>query len=156
MMEQPNDRPRVVVFPPLIMASALLSALALQYLWPLPIATRPAAIALGSILCMTGIATVAWGRITLMKAGTNVSPLKPTTAVVTKGPFRFTRNPLYVGGSALIVGLSLVLGTWWGAIMIAPHLVALHRGVVIPEEAYLESKFGDVYRNYKAAVRRYV
>jgi protein-S-isoprenylcysteine O-methyltransferase Ste14 len=96
------------------------------------------------------------GQITLVRAGTNVSPLKPTTAIVTGGSFRFTRNPLYVGGTALLFGVSLLIGTWWGLIVLVPATLMLHYGVVLREERYLEQKFGESYVEFKSSVRRYL
>lgn len=94
------------------------------------------------------------GQITLVRAGTNVSPLKPTTAIVRS--FRFTRNPLYVGGTALLFGVSLLIGTWWGLIVLVPATLMLHYGVVLREERYLEQKFGESYVKFKSSVRRYL
>jgi protein-S-isoprenylcysteine O-methyltransferase Ste14 len=91
-----------------------------------------------------------------VKSGTNVNPLKPTTAIVTGGPFRFTRNPLHIGVMNLLVGLSLLIGTWWGLVVLIPVFLILHSGVVLRKEAYLERKFGDSYHSYKSAVRRYL
>jgi protein-S-isoprenylcysteine O-methyltransferase Ste14 len=155
-MQDPSDRPGVAIFPPLLMGLALVVVAALQWLWPLPISVRPVALAIGIFMCILGVGLAAWGRITLVKGGTNVSPLKPTTAIVTAGPFRFTRNPLYVGVLTLLLGLSLALGTWWGLIVIVPLLLILHHGVVLREEAYLERKFGESYLKYKSEVRRYL
>ena len=114
-MDPISDHPDVVIFPPVIAASALVVILLLHWLWPLDIFLRPMTFALGATLCALGIGCAAWGRITLVRAGTNVSPLKPTTAIVTGGSFRFTRNPLYVGGTALLFGVSLLIGTWWAS-----------------------------------------
>jgi protein-S-isoprenylcysteine O-methyltransferase Ste14 len=150
------DHPNVVIFPPLIPLSVLVVMLLLHWFWPLQISIQPAASALGAILCLVGIGCTVWGRVTLVKAKTNVSPLKPTTALATGGPFRFTRNPLYVGVSTLLLGLSLLIGTWWGIIVLAPAMFVLHYGVILREERYLEQKFGDSYVTFKRSVRRYL
>jgi protein-S-isoprenylcysteine O-methyltransferase Ste14 len=155
-MEDSLDHPKVVIFPPLIIGLALLCAVALHWLWPLPISARSAALILGAILSVLGVGSAAWGRQTMMRAGTNVSPFKPSTAIVAEGPFRFSRNPLYVGITSLFIGLSLLIGTWWGFILIVPAALILHYGVVLREERYLEQKFGDRYLAYKGAVRRYL
>ena len=155
-MEDQLDRPGVVIFPPLIIGLALLSAIALHWLWPLSISVRPVALVLGTLLSLLGVGSAAWGRKILMQAGTNVSPFKPSTAIVTDGPFRFSRNPLYVGITSLFIGLSLLIGTWWGFILIVPATLILHYGVILREERYLEQKFGDSYLAYKNEVRRYL
>ena len=89
-------------------------------------------------------------------AGTNVNPGRPTTAIVTSGPFRFSRNPLYLSLTLLYFGLILAFNTWRGIILLVPLLIIMHFGVVLREERYLEQKFGDEYRDYKARVARYV
>jgi protein-S-isoprenylcysteine O-methyltransferase Ste14 len=155
-MEDPLDRPGVLIFPPLIMGLALLSAIALDWLWPLPIFVRPVAPVLGTLLSIFGAGSAAWGRKIMVQGGTNVSPMKPSTAIVTEGPFRFSRNPLYVGLTSLFIGLSLLIGTWWGCLLFFPAVLVLHYGVVVREERYLEQKFGDRYLSYKNAVRRYL
>ena len=155
-MDPTPDRPDVVIFPPVIPALALVAILVLHWLWPLDISLRPLAFALGATLCALGIGCAAWGRITLVRAGTNVSPLKPTTAIVTGGSFRFTRNPLYEGVTTLLFGVSLLIGTWWGFIVLLPASLVLHYGVVLREERYLEQKFGESYLKFKSSVRRYL
>lgn len=155
-MNREPDHPNVVIFPPLIPLSVLVVTLGLHRVWPLPIPVKTTAFVIGVILCLLGIGCAAWGRITLARAKTNVSPLKPTTAIVTGGPFRFTRNPLYVGVSTLLLGLSFLIGTWWGMIILLPAMFLLHYGVILREERYLEQKFGDPYLTFKKSVRRYL
>jgi protein-S-isoprenylcysteine O-methyltransferase Ste14 len=155
-MQSQIDHPEVVIFPPLLLGLMVLFMIVLNWLLPLPISLRSAALALGLILTILGMGCLAWGRTTLRQAGTNVNPLKPTTAIVSEGPFRFSRNPLYVGGTSFLVGLSLAIGTWWGCILLIPFAFILHYGIILPEERYLEQKFGDSYLTYKRAVRRYL
>src|SRR5262245_43931766 len=119
MPDQP-DRSGVAIFPPLLLLLALLALLALHFLLPFPISHRPVARFAGIVVGVLGIGTIVWGRNTMVKGGTNVNPLKPTTAIVTSGPFRFTRNPLYVGGMTFLLGLSLLIGTWWGFVVLIP------------------------------------
>jgi protein-S-isoprenylcysteine O-methyltransferase Ste14 len=102
------------------------------------------------------VAIAIWGRRTMQAAGTNMSPLRPTTAVVTTGPFRFSRNPLYLALTLLYFGLTLAFNTWWGIVVLIPLLIIMHRGVVLREERYLEQKFGETYRKYRSTVRRYL
>jgi protein-S-isoprenylcysteine O-methyltransferase Ste14 len=103
-----------------------------------------------------GVGIAAWGRITLVKGGTNVSPYKSTTSVISGGPYGFTRNPLYVGIQSLFIGLSFLIGTWWGLVLFVPAFLVLHYGVVVREEAYLGRKFGQAYLSYKSKVRRWL
>ena len=155
-MNTHTDHPGVIILPPLLMVLALMLGLVLHRFWPLPIGAPSLAIALGTVLAVLAIACMAWGRVTLAKGGTNVSPRRPTTAIVTNGPFRFTRNPLYLGVMSLFAGVTFLFGTWWGVAVLIPVFLILHYGVVLREEAYLECKFGESYRSYKAVVPRYL
>ena len=92
----------------------------------------------------------------MQATSTNVNPSLPTTAIVTSGPFRFSRNPLYVGLTLLYFGLTLAFNTWWSVVLLVPILIIMHRGVVLREECYLEQKFGETYRQYRSKVRRYL
>ena len=155
-MNDKADNPGVAVFPPLLMVLALIVMLVLRYVWPLAIGGRPLTTVLGIVLAALGVFSIAWGRTTMVRGGTNVDPSKPALAIVTGGPFRFTRNPLYVGVMSLFLGIGLLFDTWWGILVLIPAFLILHFGVVLREEAYLERKFGEPYRTYKAGVRRYL
>ncbi len=155
-MQEQRDRAGVIFPPPAIALLALIAAIALNRFWPLPFTPRVLAIVLGVVFCVSGVGIAAWGRVTLVKSGTNVNPYKPTTSIVSDGPYRFTRNPLYVGLQCLLVGLSLLAGTWWGLVLLALAFLILHYGVVLQEEAYLERKFGQAYLSYKSKVRRWL
>lgn len=150
------DKPGVVAFPGLLYAAAFAIAYGLQLAWPLPILSQPAARWSGSALCLAGAALILWGIAAMRRAGTNIYPELPSTALVTDGPFRFTRNPLYVALDILFVGLSLEVDMLWGLVMLAPLLVVMHYGVIRREERYLERKFGEAYRAYRGRVRRYL
>jgi protein-S-isoprenylcysteine O-methyltransferase Ste14 len=92
----------------------------------------------------------------MKRAGTNIRPDQPTLAVVSDGPFRFTRNPLYLSLTGLYLGITLLADALWPLLLLVPVLVVLQWGVVAREERYLEAKFGEPYRAYKARVRRWV
>jgi protein-S-isoprenylcysteine O-methyltransferase Ste14 len=149
------DNPGVVVWPPLLFGIGVLAVLLLSWLWPLPAFFHPATVWVGVALLSLGVACNAWGARSLRKAGTNINPSLSATALVTSGPFRFSRNPLYVAGSLVFLGLTLVLNSLWGVVALVPLLVVMHYGVILCEERYLAAKFGESYRQYCAAVRRY-
>src|SRR5260221_6577511 len=92
---------------------------------------------LGLVPLLLGLVIAIPGRRALHAAGTNVDPSRPTTAIVTSGPFRFSRNPLYVGLTLLYSRLTLAFNTWWGFILLMPILVVMHRGDVLRQERYL-------------------
>jgi len=153
-----QSHPDVIVFPPVILATALVLACMLQWLWPLGAFANMSQgwrITTGCVLVLVGVSLAAAGRRTLTRLGTNVSPLRPTTVLATNGVYQWTRNPLYTGGTAVMIGIAFMFALDWLVLLMAPALLILHFGVVHREEQYLEQKFGDSYREYKARVPRY-
>ncbi len=151
-----SDNPGVIILPPLLYGIAFAVVLALRWFWPMPIFDNADALWPGLALVMLAVVIALWGRSTLLAAGTNVSPSLPTTAIVTSGPFRFSRNPLYMALTLLYLGLTLAVNTWWGIVVLIPLLILMHRGVILREERYLEAKFGESYRKYCSKVGRYL
>ena len=105
---------------------------------------------------MIALGFVASARILFMRTGQNPAPWKPTPELVLKGPYRFTRNPMYLGLTLFEVGLGLALNNLWISLFAAPALLAVHFIAVRPEETYLSKKFGESYKTYLAQVRRYL
>ena len=115
-------------------------------------ATRP----LGWLLVGVGLALFAWTLLTFWRHRTTVNPYKAASSLCTSGPFRFSRNPIYVGDWFILAGVSLLLTTVW-PLLFAPLIWALLRyGVIRHEEAHLEAKFGNDYLNYTMRVRRWL
>jgi protein-S-isoprenylcysteine O-methyltransferase Ste14 len=156
--DEEADKPGVITFPPLIGLVDVGLGLLLDYLAPLgfvaglPFLSR---IVLGGSLLALGGAMAARARATFIAAGTNVNPMQPALAMVTTGIFSHVRNPMYQGGTLLLIGLALILGSDWMLILLVPALLVLHFGVVLREERYLGIKFGDAYRRYQHQVPRY-
>jgi protein-S-isoprenylcysteine O-methyltransferase Ste14 len=158
MTDTAHDRPDIVVFPPVIPLATLAMACIQQWLMPLGwiAGLEPSVrIGIGAVIALSGLVTTSAGRRALIKHGTNVSPLQPATQLVTDGVFGHTRNPLYVGGSIALCGVALIFDLDWILLLIVPSCIFLHFAVVRREERYLEQKFGDAYRHYKARVPRY-
>jgi protein-S-isoprenylcysteine O-methyltransferase Ste14 len=153
------DRPDVagvIAPPPLIYAAAFGAGLLLDRLASLPTVRLPGQRALGAGLLLGGLGLSAWGFVTMRRAGTPVIPTEPTTALVSEGPFRYTRNPGYLGMAIAYKGLALTLGRF-GPLLCLPGAVAVMEwGVIGREERYLERKFGPAYRAYRAAVPRWL
>jgi protein-S-isoprenylcysteine O-methyltransferase Ste14 len=154
-----RDAPGVIIFPPFLYFGMLLFGLLLQFLWPHHIVSGAtmafgARIA-GAIVCLSGGMLAMWGRKTMMRAGTNVLPTRPALAIVTDGPFRFTRNPLYLGNVLFYLGFAMIFNSAWLLALFFPLLLVLQWGIIQREERYLEAKFGDAYVAYKARVRRW-
>lgn len=159
-MQTPRvDRPDILFLPPIGALGAPLMALLLEWLVPLPLlpaAPAPALRFAGIALILGAIALGGWGVVTFRKARTNVDPRQPALVLVDTGPFRFTRNPMYLGMVVLQVGIALAASLDW-ALIFAPVLwAALHFGVVLREEAYLTAKFGTPYRDFLSRTRRWI
>jgi protein-S-isoprenylcysteine O-methyltransferase Ste14 len=132
------------------------ATLLLTWLAPWPLLAHPVPVWIGMLMRFGGIAFGCWGLYTMHKMRTNVCPRKPTKSITAKGPFRFSRNPVYLGFSVAMIGVVFVWNTAWGVLTLVPLLLAMHFGVVLREERYLERKFGDEYREYCTKVRRYL
>ena len=92
----------------------------------------------------------------LSRAHTPVDPMKPTTALVTEGPFRYSRNPIYVALTLLYLGVAFLVNALWILLLVVPALVVIRYGVIAREEVYLARKFGEAYRQYTTQVRRWL
>jgi protein-S-isoprenylcysteine O-methyltransferase Ste14 len=154
--EASPDVPRVMVFPPLLFVSAIALGTVLQVLWPIHLRAALSVRMAGVIPVVMGITFIISAKRGMRRLGTNVRPDRPTTAIVNDGPYRFTRNPIYLGGSLVYLGVALLLNVFWPLPAFVPFLILLDWGVVKREELYLERKFGDVYLNYKQSVRRWI
>jgi protein-S-isoprenylcysteine O-methyltransferase Ste14 len=102
------------------------------------------------------LALFAWAIVTMTRAGSNVPTNRPTTTIVESGPYRFTRNPIYLGMFLGLIGLTIAFDTLWLLVMLVPFALVIRYGVVAREEAYLDRKFGEVYRAYRSRVRRWL
>ena len=156
-MADTTDSANVIIRPPIAWALAVLAGLALNRLLPLPFvpATVPAGW-LGAIVFALALALFAWAIATITRAGSNVPTSRPATTIVDSGPYRLTRNPIYLGMVLGLIGLAIALNSLWLLLTLVPFALVIRYGVVAREEAYLERKFGDVYRRYRARVRRWL
>lgn len=151
-----SDRPGVVALPPLIYLAGVVAAVVLDLVvpieWPLPAVVRW----LGAGLALAAIALAVYARASFARAHTAANPMEASTALVTSGVFRWTRNPMYVGMTTLVIGAGLITSNPWFLIALAPVLAIMHWGVVLREERYLTRKFGPDYQAYRSRVRRYL
>ena len=156
-MADTADTANVIVRPPIAWALAVLAAFALNWLVPLPFlpATLPAGW-LGAIVFALALALFAWAISAMTRAGANVPTNLPTTTIVDTGPYRFTRNPIYLGMVLGLIGLAVAFNNLWLLMTLVPFALVIRYGVIAREEAYLERKFGDVYHRYCARVRRWL
>ena len=120
--------------------------------WP-PFGVRLAATLLagGAWLALDGAAMALFRR-----AGTSMVPMNPATVLVTSGPYRLTRNPMYLGMAFLYAGIALAAGLIWALLLLPVVILVIDRLVIAREEPYLERKFGEEYREYKRRTRRWI
>jgi protein-S-isoprenylcysteine O-methyltransferase Ste14 len=156
-MNDRADTAQVIVRPPLAFGLAIVAGLALD--WLVPLAFMPAGLPagwLGTTVFLFALALAAWAIATITRAGSNVPTNRPTTAIVESGPYRFTRNPIYLGMFLGLIGLAMAFDTFWLLVALVPFALVIRYGVVAREEAYLERKFRDVYAGYRSRVRRWL
>ncbi len=155
-----RDTAGVIAPPPLLALAVVVLGLLLDWLLPAYMLELMLSLTWRVIICAILIA----GGLALVpsppdsafpSAGTEVKPWRPSTLLVTDGIFAWLRNPMYVGGTLFLAGLSILLASDWMLVMTAVFALLIHFGVVKREERYLEAKFGDAYRSYKARVPRY-
>jgi len=131
--------------------------LALNWLMPLPIvAAAMLAGWLGALVFAFALALLVWAIAAMTRGGSNVPTNRPTTTIVHGGPYRFTRNPIYLAMALGLIGLAIAFNTLWLLLVSVPFGLVIRYGVVAREEAYLERKFGDAYRCYRSRVRRWL
>ena len=155
-MDKPLDNPGVIAFPPLIwLVNAVISVLVHLFV-RLPIMKYSFCLVCGIVLIILA-PTLALSALRTMKAaGTNVHPSEPSLTIVHRGPFRFTRNPMYLALCLVQIALGFLLNDWITLLFVVPLALISHYGVVLREERYLTAKFGEPYLQYKREVRRWI
>jgi protein-S-isoprenylcysteine O-methyltransferase Ste14 len=152
----PTDSPAVRFPPPIIYVAAIGVGAILQKLLPLPIGGGLPRVLTAWALVALWVLIAAISFHAFWKARTSIVPIRPATALVETGPYRFTRNPMYVSLAALTLGVGLWMNTWWVIILLMPAVVVIDRLVISREEAYLRRRFGAAYDSYRQRVRRWV
>ena len=153
-----KDHPGVIAFPPLIwLTCAVISGLVQHFIiFPSHMMRDEVALPLGIALAVVALSLLIWAGSVLKMAGTNVHPSHPALTIVRKGPYRFTRNPMYLSLCLLQVSLAFFLNDWISLLFVIPLALVLHYGVILREERYLETKFGAPYLALRREVRRWI
>jgi len=141
--------------PPAIYLTAIVAGLVLHFAWPIPFAPR-LAMPFGVLTAVLAVTLFIWSIRTFHSAGTPVPGNRPTTAIVKVGPYRFSRNPIYLAFSLFQTGIALGVNDAWMLIMLLPTIFVMSFVVIPREERYLEARFGEEYTTYKASVRRWL
>lgn len=151
-----TDNPGVIVRPPRLYLAALGLGLTLDYFKPAPWLPMPVKYPVGLALIAAGLGLMAMAMARFKAAGTNVPTPQPATALVTEGPYRFSRNPIYLAMTLIFLGLAAASNSLWLLLLLPIVLLIMHYGVILREERYLAGKFGADYAAYRARVRRWL
>ena len=144
----------VLARPPIVYLVSILAGFGLNAVWPVrmaPDAVEP----LGGMLILLAVALFALSVREFRRARTPIRTRKPVMSIITNGPYRFSRNPIYLSFTLLQLGLGVWANSVWLVGMLIPTLVLMSYGVIAREERYMAQKFGDEYLQYKRAVRRW-
>ena len=150
------DHAPVRVVAPILFATEYLIGALLGLIWPLPALGSPARWLAGAALVAPGLMTGMASLATMKRAGTSPNPHVASAALVESGPYRRTRNPMYVSMVLIFAGVSLAFRSTWSLALLPLAAVAVDRWVIAPEERYLTQRFGDAYTAYCARVRRWI
>jgi protein-S-isoprenylcysteine O-methyltransferase Ste14 len=156
--EASAQRPTHFPWPPVLIAATLGAAWILERAIPISwpgLDDWPARLA-GSAIGIAGLALLVWAILTLWRARTTVLPHQGASALVTNGPFRIRRNPIYLGEAMIFLGLAELTKSVWLVILTPVFALLITWLAILPEERHLEAKFGDAYREYKAHARRWI
>ena len=156
MSEMQRDYASVKIHPPILLLLHIFAAFLLNWLLPLPFAFANKLAWVGYLLVLVGIGLTISAAGQVIQAHTTLDPHGTVTEIVTSGPYRFSRNPIYLGFVCLLIGFPFIFGGYWGLILSPVLMVSLYQLVIKHEEAYLERKFGDIYTSYKSRVRRWL
>lgn len=151
------DEPPVrIPWPPLLIALTIAGGLALDALAPIPLAPTKAVQFAGGALMALALANDVWCAATLSRHRTTILPHRAASALATSGPYRFSRNPIYVSHVAVTLGVGLLLRSPWTLLFTPLLVVGLTRLAILPEERHLSRKFGADFANYAARTRRWL
>jgi protein-S-isoprenylcysteine O-methyltransferase Ste14 len=151
-----EDRPGVPIAPPLLFVLPIVASLALEWFVPTTFVRGAFRWILGAIFLVAGLALNIGGFVTQKRAGTDPIPFNPSTRIVAHGPYRFSRNPMYIGFALCTLGIAILVDCVWMLLAVPIGLVLIDRLVITREERYLERKFGEEYLSYKRRVRRWI
>jgi protein-S-isoprenylcysteine O-methyltransferase Ste14 len=156
MSEMQRDHASVKIHPPILLLIHIFAAFLLNWSLPLPFAFPKILVWLGYLLILVGIGLAFSAAGRFMKAHTTLDPHGSVNEIVTSGPYRFSRNPIYLGFVCLLIGFPFIFRTYWGLILSPVFMISLYQLIIKHEESYLEKKFGDSYTSYKSRVGRWL
>ena len=157
MAVEKNTNPEIIAAPPRLYLIAFTVSVILHLVHPVTVTDQTLyRMAIGVTLLVINAILVRWAFVTMRTAQTSPHPYESSTALVVTGPFKFSRNPVYVAMTGLYFAAALIINSLWPLLLLLPLMVTMHVGVVLREESYLEQRFGAVYAAYKMRVRRWL
>ena len=138
-----TDHPDVIAWPPLIFLGCAVAGGLLQFIFPIRVMRYSVSLSLGVVLAVVSASLAIWAALVMKAAGTKVRPDRPALTIVRSGPYRFTRNPMYLSLCLLQLALGFVLDGWIPLLFTIPLMLILHFGIILREESYLEAKFAS-------------
>lgn len=151
-----GNNPSGATHPTIFMLLWAVTSFGLQRIWPLYLVELPYLDQTGKVMAVLGGLLMVWAQIVMARHGATTEHSKPSTTLVTTGPFRVSRNPIYLAMVMIFTGLALAYSNAWGLIMVIAFAGAVRRFTVLPEEAYLDRQFGATYAEYRSSVRRWL
>lgn len=151
-----NKNPSAAVHPNVFLLAWAVIGFGSNRLWPLPLPSSGTISLGGYVLWGVGGILLVWAQVEFRRHKTTDSHSKPTTTLITSGPFRLSRHPVYVGLTSIMLGIAIVYHSTWSLVLTIPFVIAVQRLTVVKEEAYLEREFADTYRNYRRRVRQWL
>jgi len=152
----PTDHAGVVFHPPVLLAVLIAAGFVLRWAAPMQVVPLSVSRTLGPFLTAASFGLAGWAAVTFRKRGTSVPTYTPTDAIVSTGPYRLSRNPIYVSMALLLVGLGVWTNSGWFWLLAVISVLLLTFGVIVREERYLARKFGHEFDEYRSRVRRWI
>jgi protein-S-isoprenylcysteine O-methyltransferase Ste14 len=157
MSAEKRETAGVIAPPPLIYLVGLVLGWLLERRWPSPFRLiEEASPWIGWALIAIGLAIFVLALAAFHRVHTSANPYAPTAAIATTGPYRISRNPIYIADVIIYLGVCALLNTPWPLLLLPVVIWVLNKGVIEREERYLENRFGNLYIVYKSHVRRWL
>jgi protein-S-isoprenylcysteine O-methyltransferase Ste14 len=151
-----SDAPSVKIIPPLVYLAGIVIGFLASIWMPTKVVPNLLAWTVGGILVFCGAVLTGSAVLKFKDAGTTVRPDRAASTLVIAGPYKITRNPMYLGLAFVYAGIAIAGQSVWALILLAVVLIIVQRGAIEPEEAFLEKRFGADYLSYKEKVRRWI
>ena len=156
MSEVNSDAPNVKIIPPLVYLAGIIVGLLVSMWVPSKLLPNPAVWIIGGILFLCGAVLVGSAILMFKSVGTTVRPDRASSSLVIAGPYKMTRNPMYLGLALIYLGIAIADQSIWALILFPVVLIIIRHWAIEPEEAFLQRRFGTEYDSYKAKVRRWL